>query len=464
MPLEISVQLRAGRYDAAGIRSDEPEWPPHPARLFCALTASATSDPDWAALRWLETAGPPEVWTNPEAAATSSRGYVVTNTTQQRGGSQTWPGRTNGLRTRAGVVPADPHFAVVWPDARPDATTQAALARLARRIPYLGRTTCPVALAVGSDVGPRRPGWVRYVPVGLGQPLAAALRVPYPGYTSQLLNAYGDGRRAWEVTRPPIPYDVADAKPARVPAAASPYADLVVFGLARGAARFAGQSLLSLTVTLRQALISRISTGVPAQVSGHGANGRPHVAYLALVDAGHENADGHVLGVALAVPRQMPGAEVSQVLAATVSDPLRSLTVRRDHDVAVSYEPLRAMPFGLVAERWTRQSRGGARRWVTVTPLMLDRHPRRSHTLVAEVGQALVRAGYPPPAEVEVSPAALTGGAVHRPRPQTIPAGRPRLPMTHARVIFSQPVTGPVLAGSMRYLGLGLFAPEPDPS
>src|SRR6266487_3587725 len=132
MPLEISVRLRAGRYDAAGIRPDEPEWPPHPARLFCALTASAASDPDLAALRWLEAAGLPEVWANPGASATSSRGYVVTNTTQRHGGSQTWPGRTNGLRTRAGVMPADPHFAVVWPDARPDAATQAALTKLAR--------------------------------------------------------------------------------------------------------------------------------------------------------------------------------------------------------------------------------------------------------------------------------------------------------------------------------------------
>jgi len=302
------------------------------------------------------------------------------------------------------------------------------------------------------------------VPVRIGQPSAAALRVPFPGYTSQLLNAYGDGRRAWEVTRPPVPYDVLDSRPALAAAVASPFADLVVFGLARGAARFSGQSLLSLTVTLRQALISRIATAVPAQVSGHGADGRPHVAYLALVDAGHRNADGHVLGVALAIPAEMPAAEVDQVLAATVEDRIRCLTVRRGHDIAVEYDPLRAMPFGLLADRWTGQSRGGMRRWVTVTPLMLDRHPRRARTLIAEVAQALVRAGYPAPAEVEVSPAALMAGAVHRPRPQTIPAGRPHLPMTHARVTFGQPVTGPVLAGSMRYLGLGLFAPEPGPS
>src|SRR5512142_2481357 len=277
MPLVLGARLRDGRYDAAGIRPEEPEWPPHPARLFCALAASAAAGADWAALRWLEVAGTPQVWANPAAAAAQ--------------------------------------FAVVWPEAAPDAATLAALSRLAGRVPYLGRSTCPVALTVGTVPGRMRPGWARYVPVGLGRPSVAALRVPYPGYTGQLRSAYGDGRRAWEVARA-VPYAVPGSPPAPVAAAASPYGDLVVFGLAAGMARFPGPSLLMLTVTLRQALISRIGTGVPAQISGHGADGRPHVAYLALVDAGHPHADGHVLGVALAVPRQMPAGEVDQVLAA----------------------------------------------------------------------------------------------------------------------------------------------------
>jgi hypothetical protein len=52
----------------------------------------------------------------------------------------------------------------------------------------------------------------------------------------------------------------------------------------------------------------------------------------------------------------------------------------------------------------------------------------------------------------------VTGG-IWRPRHGTLPPGRPRRQMVHARVRFHQPVTGPVLAGSMRYLGLGLFLP-----
>ena len=63
MPLIITVRLRQGRYDAGGDRFSDPEWPPHPARVFCALAASCDGDDDpaWSALRWLEAQPPPEI-------------------------------------------------------------------------------------------------------------------------------------------------------------------------------------------------------------------------------------------------------------------------------------------------------------------------------------------------------------------------------------------------------------------
>ena len=96
---------------------------------------------------------------------------------------------------------------------------------------------------------------------------------------------------------------------------------------------------------------------------------------------------------------------------------------------------------------------------MTATPLMLDGHLRRGRDEASEVARSLVIAGYPPAADVEVSAAPLTAGGVWRPRPGTLPAGRPHRRLLHARVRFAEPVTGPVLAGSMRYLGLGLFLP-----
>lgn len=462
MALSVLVRLREGRYDAGATRPDFPEWPPHPARLFCALVASACSDADWAALRWLENASPPEVWACATAATTIRSGFVVTNVThtKPKGFSQAWPGRTNGSRTRTGVVPGEPGFAVVWPGAEPDAAAVAALSAMARRVPYLGRSTSPALLSVQAQLPAPRPEWTRWVPVHLGERAAGELRVPYPGYVGQLRDAYAEGRRAWEAARS-VPYGL-PRPPQSLGIAVGPYAELVVFGLERGAARIEGRSLLSLTMTLRQALISRIRTDVPGQVTGHGADDRAHVAYLGLVDAGHEHADGHVLGVAVGLPRGMAEHELARLLTASVDEPLRRLTIRRDHQIGVTYEPFRSAPWGLVPERWTAQERGGTRRWVTATPMMLDHHPRRSCTAVSEVARSLAAAGYPEPVEVEVSPAALIPGAVHRPDLTVLPPRRPWRPVLHARATFPQPVAGPVIAGSLRYLGLGLFVPERD--
>lgn len=80
MPLSFTVRFRYGRYDADA-RPGRAEWPPHPARLFRALVASAGTDGDWDALAWLERAGAPRMWAVPRdaVARSTSTGYVVAN-------------------------------------------------------------------------------------------------------------------------------------------------------------------------------------------------------------------------------------------------------------------------------------------------------------------------------------------------------------------------------------------------
>src|SRR5690606_17926692 len=102
----------------------------------------------------------------------------------------------------------------------------------------------------------------------------------------------------------------------------------------------------------------------------------------------------------------------------------------------------------------------GVRSWVTATPLVTDGMLRPRRRVEDLVLKSLARVGYPDPVELEVSAAPLTTGAVWRPRRETFPEGRPKRPMAHVRVTFARPVVGPVIAGSMRYLGLGLFVPE----
>jgi CRISPR-associated protein Csb2 len=307
-----------------------------------------------------------------------------------------------------------------------------------------------------SDAQPERALWSRYEPVGFDQP-GTMLRVPYPGYVAELRAAYGDGRRAHEVSRS-VPYRLVQSEPADPHAGATvqgPFQDLLVFGFNEGES-LSGDRVVQVTSMLRKAVFDRM-TDLPPAVSGHGADGRNHVAFLGLPNAGYDRSDGRLLGVALALPETLTAEERRGLLNEIVINPMRRLRVDRATEVEVRYDPSRAKPVGLLPERWM-STRRGARTWVTATPLMLDRFPKGRDDPAQMVARALVVAGYPE-ANVEVSPGPLAVGALHGPRPGSLPEKRPRRPLLHARVTFPTPVRGPVLAGSMRYLGLGLFMP-----
>jgi CRISPR-associated protein Csb2 len=465
MALTIQVRLRAGRYDAAGRRADTPEWPPHPARLFCALAASADGPDDWDTLRWLETAGDPQVLADASAAASASRTYVVANSVEQQGGSQFWPGRTNQMRTRASATPATDRFAVVWPDAVPAPRELARLQRMARRIPYVGRVTSEAEVSVSAAPPDPDPGWVTWVRTVIGAPDAQDLRVPYPGYTERLTAAFEDGTRAWEVARP-RPYAIYEAEPAPGPEPVSAgWGDLVIWGFGRGTARISGDQVVHIASALRRAVMSELgrTAAIPIhqQVSGHGAAGLRHAAFLGLPDAGHRHADGHLVGVAIAIPADLPAGDWRHLMRTLVSPAFTSFTPWRDRTAELVYRGTGLE--GLNPRRWTGNP-GGSRSWVTVTPISVDGLPRKGRSYEDLVARSFRNLGYPALTDVVTSPAPLTEGAVWRPRAGTIPPGRPARPLVHAKVTFDRPVTGPVLAGSLRSLGLGLLLPQRDAS
>jgi CRISPR-associated protein Csb2 len=196
-------------------------------------------------------------------------------------------------------------------------------------------------------------------------------------------------------------------------------------------------------------------------VSGHGADGLPHVAYVALPFVEGDHADGHVLGVGVAVPYALSGRERAVLLRALLdeSDPLTTLTGPWRDPLELEYRPERTEPWGLVPDRWTADRRG-ARIWASATPVMLDRFPKRHRDAADLVAESLVTAGYPEPYALEILPTTAVRGGVHRPRANTLPEGRHRRPFVHCRVEFATPVVGPVVAGALRYLGIGLFVPE----
>lgn len=205
-----------------------------------------------------------------------------------------------------------------------------------------------------------------------------------------------------------------------------------------------------LAYAARRALLSLLPPEAPPALTGHGEGGgplkAPHLALVPLPNVGHRHGDGRVLGLAFLLPQ-----EVDKDVELALLEALLRLQEVRLEGLTVRLLP----PDGrwtLRAERW----RHPARRFVSVTPVVFDRYPKRGDFLAALRFSALA-AGLPEPEEARVLP---------YPRPQGVPLSRHfRLPpgvegyAAHAELCFPEPVSGPVLLGRGRYLGLGLFAP-----
>jgi CRISPR-associated protein Csb2 len=431
--------------------------------VFCALVASGVEVGDWEALEWLERAGVPEVWCTDEVLTARAEGYVVVNARPKaQPGSQTWPGRTNGRRRRVSVLPSDETFAVVWPDAEPDDTTVGRLARLAAMVPYVGRSTSWAEVTVAPAAVKARRVWVKYRMVPLGTAGSTHLRIPFPGYLAELRQAYEHGHRSWHVAPRTVAYapvpPIAGAKETLVD---GPYTDLLIWSFPQQRAPVGGDDVLTVTSALRRAVLSRMADPVPAEVSGHGADGRPHVAYLGLPNVGNEYADGRLLGVGVAIPRDLSvehrRALLRGLIGSTGDSPISEVRDARGRCLPLTYEPDAALRWGLREDRW--RTRHGQLAWVTATPLMLDRFPKHND-VAAAVAASVVIAGYPEPVAVETLSGPAVVGGILRPRRGTLPQRPVRRPLAHCRVRFADRVRGPVLAGSLRYLGCGLFIPE----
>jgi len=476
--LVVEIELLTGRYEAAGAGDrDAAEWPPHPARVFCALVAGARGPEDHEALRWLEALPAPVVQAAEGFVADLRSSYVVTNKVnkvKKKGGSKFYPGRTNALRNRRAAVPTSSSVRMVWGDAKPSPTVVATLDGLARRVPYIGRSSGVAILAcrvtADSEVLAGPDELTSFEPAhDVDSPGTEWLRVPYAGYLDDLVEQYHAGRPPWEASRTAA-YRRADATsaPVRPLAAAtepgpSVYSEVIV--LRFGGIRLDGQLTPILTEALRKAVMAVTPDPLPDALHGHGksAQGRPHVAFLALPDVGHRHADGHLLGMCVAIP-DLPYDELRSVVRAVLDglclrhpddDGRRVLELRvpRLGSLELEYEPGLVRPWGARPERW----RQGSQRWVSVTPVVLDRFPRRGN-VEAEVAWSCRAVGLPEPSEVTVSTSPLVAGGI-RLRPGELPEHlRGRL-FRHVELVFPHRVAGPLLLGAGRYLGIGLMAP-----
>lgn len=459
--LAVEVEYLTGVVRAANDRGDAPDWPPQPDRLFSALVATWAARgeraEERAALEWLERAEPPMIEASSAAWRTTAKVYVPPNDDTATAITILPERRRRQERHFPACVPADPVVRWLW-SVEPSDAVAAALGALARDTSYLGHSSSLIRCKVQR--------------VAASGNTVAARRVVYPGRLAELEHSFAAGQR---------PAPGASLAPTPIASAAPPTsvfgADWIVFAHA-GLWRPDAVAAALLGKTLLKAVQAGYAPhAAPAWISGHQADGTPlaapHLAALPLLDAGWPWSEGRLMGIALALPRAREDSAAPEEEAGLFQALARINIGGPDRlEIALRLpggKEWRLQREALPDAKSLRPDRYAdtARVWASVTPIALDRHPKAEGDVEASIAAACERIGLPKPLRVVAGKHAAIRGA-----PSTWPgAAAPdwtgwRLPapltgrrLTHAVIEFSAPVSGPVLLGAGRFVGLGLCLP-----
>lgn len=449
-----------------GALPDDPrvaEWPPSWMRLFSALVSVAEVGRDDALLETLEGCDPPEIYASDTLRPGNRSAFVPTNDVGPTTHT-TLPARTNSERGWARAVPKSREVWYRWLDLQMELGDRARLAELCRRVPYFGRSTSP-ALVEMVDEEPAT--GQRLVPIIAGSnpgafSFATTIRCPFPGSLDALRTAYrakyleGGTGDPWEIGVG-VDYGIVRPVEAEQEMVEGPYSTLVVLRLE--GLRLDGRHTARLTHAFRQAMLSRAQRQIPT-LHGHHEGDVVQCAVLGLPFVDAERADGHILGVGVAIPN-LPAEDLA-VVAGALPQPGEVIEVTAGPLGVLRFarvNPLDAvrLPRGLQPTRWI----GPSRSWITSLPMVFDRFLKRGADIEAEVRRAVVNSRLPEPQAVWISRRPLLRGA-----PDLAPADTLRRPIDtavkpyrHVALRFERSVRGPVVVGSMRHYGLGLCAP-----
>jgi CRISPR-associated protein Csb2 len=457
--LAIEIELLMGRYISAKLGArDVAEWPPHPQRLFSALVAAhfelEMGSTGEGALKWLENLPPPEICADLEPGARHAVNYwvpvndeSVRPDREQRDFRNPLERRNRQERCFPSVVPRDSIIVFQWPNAEGLELHREALERLIENVSYLGHSSSPVRACIRNRlVQPT----IR--PSAGGENV---MRVPGPGRFDRLAAVY-QLRLKDESIQPPIGRTASYETATFAGEAHSVFSTQALRLAFESGPRLALDSSLPLMQRCRDAVLSRLQTPALPCLSGHAIDGgpttEPHLSFVPLANLDNKYSDGSLKGVALVLPRGV-GTEIRRRLSYAVGKswnlhlgPLGNISVRY---IADDTDVLTSLEFSRYCERSSN--------WATVTPIALDRHPKRNGPSAEQIiADSCSRIGLPAPCEVRISDISAISGAprvrdFHGNSKQT--AGRV---LTHALLKFETKIRGPVLLGAGRFIGLGV--------
>jgi CRISPR-associated protein Csb2 len=360
---------------------------------------------------------------------------------------------------------------LVWPDAD-IGPHRSALERLCAEVIRIGHSSsfvrCWLTVAIPTGKILR--------PVLTGERRQGALRVPESGRLESLIahrQKILDGKIGDEL--PPRARQIGyreDLEELEVPRGS--FAEpLLVF-------RQLGESGLGLRQTsavmqaLRGTLIAaaeKISPEAKALVSGHAPDGSPlrdapHLAYLPLGFVGHEHADGHLMGLAIAFPQELRPDEEDlayKVLGKVLQGDRQQirLVMGALGELRLEAEEHLTPPWTLRTETWC----GPSRHWASATPIVLDRMQNRRRSdpdgwAADQVADMCKIQGLPIPEQVVIRQVSYLSGAptCHEMPPLRRKDGSSHRTV-HAHLTWMEPIAGPLLLGAGRFKGYGLCKP-----
>lgn len=386
-------------------------------------------------------------------------------------------GRHKQARSYPSVTPESPVITYVWENVGGADRHNDTIDNLLQRVTRLGHSSTLVACRVVTEP----PDSSRWRPDVDGDD---ELRTTGRGQLSALERRFDDHQaqkpRSLPATMTRYRSDV------RVAARPVPSGDMAGewFVFERVSGRQLGAwAVVSLASAVCKALMSALKTDIPPLISGHKADGgkveSPHLAIVPLPFVGHRRGDGLLKGFALILPRHSPllneAARHRLLKAIAILETARGkqgaveVRLTRGEGHIVYQRVFDTDLYSLRRIRWA----GPSDSWVTATPIALNRHPgklhrgdpgrlRRSFAEAEQtVRQACRNVGLPTPADVHLSVQPLLNGAVPVRRYPAFVQGdeRYRRALVHAAIRFGEPVDGPILLGTGRYLGLGLMTP-----